>query len=71
VTKRATQRRTRRPAGLAVGFVLVVIATAMVIIAPFPHGATLLALTHEHGIEAGDVPAIALYLVAALLALWS
>jgi hypothetical protein len=40
----------------------------MVIIAPFPHGATLLALTHEHGIDAGDVPAIALYLVAALLA---
>lgn len=71
MTKRATQRRTRRPAGLAVGFVLVVIATAMVIIAPFPHGATLLALTHDHGIEAGDVPAIALYLVAALLALWS
>jgi hypothetical protein len=39
----------------------------MVIIEPFPHGATLLALTHEHGIEAGDVPAIALYLVAACL----
>ena len=71
MTKRATQRRTRRPAGLAVGFVLVVTATAMVIIEPFPHGATLVALTHEHGIEAGDVPAIALYLVAALLALWS
>jgi hypothetical protein len=50
---------------------LVVMATAMVIIEPFPHGATLLALTHEHGIDAGDVPAIALYLVAALLALWS
>jgi hypothetical protein len=67
VSKRATQRRTR----LAVGLVLVVIATGMVIIAPFPHGATLLALTHKHGIDAGDVPAIALYLVAALLALWS
>jgi hypothetical protein len=50
---------------------LIVVATAMVIIEPFPHGATLLALSHEHGIEAGDVPAIALYLVAALLALWS
>jgi hypothetical protein len=71
VSKRATQRRTRRAPGLAVGFVLVVIATAMVILEPFPHGATLLALTHEHGIDAGDVPAIALYLVAALLALWS
>jgi hypothetical protein len=43
----------------------------MVIIEPFPHGATLLPLAHEHGIEAGDVPAIALYLVAALLALRS
>jgi hypothetical protein len=71
VSKRATQRRTRRVVGLAVGFVLVVTATAMVIIEPFPHGATLVALTHEHGIEAGDVPAIALYLVAALLARWS
>ena len=71
MNKRATQRRTRGAAGLAVGFVLVVIATAMVIIEPFPHGAVLLALTHDHGIEAGDVPAIALYLVAALLALWS
>jgi len=71
VSTRATQRRTRRVAGLAVGLVLVVIATGMVIIEPFPHGATLLALTHEHGIDAGDVPAIALYLVAALLALWS
>ena len=71
MSKRATQRRTRRVAGFAVGLVLVVIATAMVIIEPFPHGATLLVLTHEHGIDAGDVPAIALYLVAALLALWS
>jgi hypothetical protein len=43
----------------------------MVIIEPFPHGATLLALTHKHGIHVGDVPAIALYLVGALLALWS
>ena len=43
----------------------------MVILEPFPHGATLLALTHKHGIDAGDVPAIALYLVAAVLALWS
>jgi hypothetical protein len=71
VSTRATQRRTRRVAGLAVGLVLVVIATGMVIIEPLPKGAVLLALTHEHGIDAGDVPAIALYLVAALLALWS
>jgi hypothetical protein len=71
VSKPATQRRTRRAAGLAVGLALVLIATGMVIIEPFPHGATLLSLTHEHGIDAGDVPAIALYLVAALLALWS
>ena len=71
MSKRATHRRTRRVAGLAVGPALVVIATAMVIIEPFPHGATLLALTHEHGIDAGDLPAIALYLVAAMLALWS
>jgi hypothetical protein len=71
MSKRATQRRTRHAARLAVSFLLVVIATAMVIIEPFPHGAVLLSLTREHGIDAGDVPAMAMYLVAALLALCS
>jgi hypothetical protein len=70
MNERATQRRTRRAARLAIGFVLVVVATGIVIIEPFPHGGVLLSLTREHGIDAGDVPAIALYLVAALLALW-
>jgi hypothetical protein len=43
----------------------------MVIMAPFPHGPVLLSLTREHGIDAGDLPAIALYLVAAGLARWA
>ena len=70
MAERVTQRRARRAKGLVVAFMLVVIATGMVIGEPFPHGAVLLSLTQEHGIDAGDLPAVALYLVAALLALW-
>jgi hypothetical protein len=71
MNERTTHSRTRRAVGLAAGLALVVVATGMVIIEPFPHGAVLLSLTREHGIDAGDVPAIALYLIAVLLALWS
>ena len=56
----------RRVAGL----VLVVVATAMVVVEPFPSGAVLVSLTREHGVDAGDLPAVALYLAAAFLALW-
>jgi hypothetical protein len=30
----------------------------------------LVSLTREHGVDAGDLPAVALYLVAGFLALW-
>ena len=66
MSRRATQRTWRRVAGL----VLVVVATAMVVVEPFPSGAVLVSLTREHGVDAGDLPAVALYLAAALLALW-
>jgi hypothetical protein len=48
---------------------LVVVATAIVILEPFPSGAVLVALTRTHGIDVGDLPAIALYLVAGGIAL--
>lgn len=69
--RRATQRRRRRTAGLAVALVLILAATAMVIVEPFPHGAVLLSLTPEHGIDAGDLPAMALFLFAVSLGLWA
>ena len=66
MSERATRRTWRRVAGL----VLVIVATAMVVVEPFPSGAVLVSLTREHGVDAGDLPAVALYLVAGLLALW-
>jgi len=52
-----------------VAAVLVVVATAMVLTEPFPNGAVLVTLTRTHGVDVGDLPAIALYLVAGGIAL--
>ena len=49
--------------------VLAAVAIGLVVAEPFPKGDTLLALTEHHGVDAGDLPAIALLLVAAWLAL--
>jgi hypothetical protein len=62
-----TTRRARR---LAAALVLVVVATVMVLVEPFPQGAVLVSLTRTHGVDAGDLPAVALYLLAAVLVLW-
>ena len=48
---------------------LVALAIVMVIAEPFPKGGLLLKLTHTHGVDVGDLPAPALLLVAALLAI--
>lgn len=48
---------------------LAAMAIGMVVVEPFPKGATLLALTEHHGVDAGDLPALALLLVAAWLAI--
>lgn len=53
-----------RPVRYAVAAVLVVVATAMVILELFPSGAALVTLTRTHGIDVGDLPAVALFLVA-------
>ena len=47
--------------------VLAVVAIVLVVAEPFPKGDTLLALTEHHGVDTGDLPAIALLLVAAWL----
>jgi len=49
--------------------VLAAVAIALVVQEPFPKGATLVALTEHHGVDAGDLPAIVLLLTAAWLAL--
>jgi len=48
--------------------VLVALAIVIVAVEPFPKGEVLLTLTHSHGVDVGDLPALALLLVAACLA---
>jgi hypothetical protein len=50
-----------------VAVMLAVVAVGLVVAEPFPKGDTLLALTDHHGVDTGDIPAIALFLVAAWL----
>jgi hypothetical protein len=57
-------RRRRRPLALA----LAAVAIGLVVVEPFPKGEVLLSLTHTHGVDTGDVPALAMLLVAAYLA---
>ena len=69
MNKQRTRWAASRRARYAVASVLVVVATAMVVLEPFPNGAVLVTLTRTHGIDVGDLPAIALYLVAGGIAL--
>ena len=39
------------------------------VLEPLPHGAVLLTLTSDHGVDAGDLPAVALLLLAAWVVL--
>jgi hypothetical protein len=58
-------RRRRR----LVALVLVAVAAGLVVVEPFPKGTVLLSLTSSHGVDAGDLPACALLLVAVGLAI--
>ena len=69
MNKPRTRWTASHPARYAKAAALVVVATAMVILEPFPSGAVLVTLTRTHGIDVGDLPAIALYLVAGGIAL--
>jgi hypothetical protein len=62
---RPIQTRRRRLQAL----VLAVVAIVLVVVEPFPKGRVLVTLTHTHGIDQGDIPALALLLVAACLAI--
>ena len=61
---RPTQRRRRLQA-----LTLAAVAIGLVIVEPFPKGAVLVSLTPTHGVDVGDLPAVALLLVAACLAI--
>jgi hypothetical protein len=58
-------RRHRRLLAVA----LAVLAVLLVVAEPFPKGALLVSLTESHGIDAGDLPALGLLLVAGWLAI--
>jgi len=50
---------------MVVAMLLVVMGVIAIIVEPFPKGFVLLAMTNEHGIDAGDLPAIGLMVFAA------
>ncbi len=49
---------------IALAVAMAVVATAIVVLEPLPPGPVLLTLTSDHGVDAGDLPAVALYLTA-------
>ena len=56
-------RRRRRLLAVA----LAVVALGLLVLEPFPKGDVLLSLTPTHGLDTGDIPALAMLLVAAAL----
>ena len=63
--RRSTRtRRGRRMLAL----VLAVVAIGLIVVEPLPKGDVLLPLTHTHGVDTGDIPAVAMLIVAAILA---
>ena len=62
---RPTSSRHRRR---ILALVLVAVAVGLVVVEPFPKGEVLLSLTPTHGVDTGDIPALAMLLVAACLA---
>ena len=59
-----TRRRHRLQA-----LVFAAVAVGLVVLEPFPKGKVLLSLTESHGVDVGDLPAVALLLIAACLAI--
>jgi hypothetical protein len=48
-------------------FLLVAMAIVLIIAEPFPKGDVLMKFTPTHGVDVGDLPAVALLLIAACL----
>lgn len=49
---------------IVVAVVLATVAIGLVIVEPFPKGVVLVSFTDRHGIDAGDLPALVLLVVA-------
>jgi hypothetical protein len=49
--------------------VLAAVAIGLVVVEPFPKGKVLLTLAPGHGVDVGDIPALAILLVAAYFAI--
>ena len=64
----SSRMQTRRWSRL-LALVLAAVAVGLVIVEPFPKGEVLLSLTSTHGVDTGDIPALALLLVAVSLAI--
>ena len=62
-SRRGTQRRI-------LAFLLVVLAIGLVVVEAIPNGVVLVTLAATHGVHAGDLPVLALLLVAGWLAIW-
>jgi hypothetical protein len=56
---RAARRRRR-----LLALMLATVAAGLLVLEPLPKGRVLLSLTSTHGVDAGDLPALALLLVA-------
>ena len=56
---------------MALALVLAAVAVGLVVVEPFPKGKVLLSLTSTHGVDAGDLPALAMLLVAVVFAIRS
>jgi hypothetical protein len=65
MSSRVQTRRRRRLLAL----VLAAVAVGLVVVEPFPKGTVLLSLTSAHGVDTGDLPAVALLIVALGLAI--
>jgi hypothetical protein len=61
---RPTRTRRRRR---ILALVLAAVAIGLVVAEPFSKGEVLLSLSHTHGVDTGDIPALAMLLVAAAL----
>jgi hypothetical protein len=46
---------------------LAAVATGLMVLEPFPKAEVLLSLTDTHGVDTGDIPALAMLLAAAYL----
>jgi hypothetical protein len=65
MSSRVQTRRRRR----LLAVVLAAVAVGLVVMEPFPKGVVLLSFSPTHGVDAGDLPAVAVLLLAAGLAI--